>query len=79
MKAFATGLSPEKTIVANRPEVVARIKAAGLVITPYTFRSTAVATGFADVGAEMSHFLTDGRRRRRDHRQPGSHAAAAVE
>ena len=58
MKAFATGLSPEKTIVADRPDVVARLKAAGLVLTPYTFRSSAVASGFADVRAEMSHFLT---------------------
>ena len=58
MKAFATGISPEKTIVADRPAVVARLKAAGLVITPYTFRSTAVGAGFADVTAEMSHFLT---------------------
>ncbi len=58
IKAFATGLSPEKTIVADRPEVVARIKAAGLVITPYTFRASAVPAGFADVRAEMSHFLT---------------------
>jgi glycerophosphoryl diester phosphodiesterase len=58
MKAFASGVSPEKTIVASRPELAARIKAAGLVLTPYTFRSTAVGAGFADVRAEMSHFLT---------------------
>jgi glycerophosphoryl diester phosphodiesterase len=58
IKAFATGFSPEKTIVADRPELVARIRAAGLVLTPYTFRSTAVGAGFADVRAEMSHFLT---------------------
>jgi glycerophosphoryl diester phosphodiesterase len=58
MKAFATGFSPEKTIVADRPDLVARIKAAGLVITPYTFRSTAVPAAFPDVRAEMSHFLT---------------------
>jgi len=58
IKAFATGLSPEKTIVADRPEVVARLKAAGLAITPYTFRASAVPSGFADVRAEMSHFLT---------------------
>ena len=57
IKAFATGLSPEKTIVANQPELVARIKAAGLPITPYTFRASAVATGYTDVTAEMSHFI----------------------
>jgi len=58
IKAFATGISPEKTIVADRADVVARIKAAGLVLTPYTFRASAVGAGFADVGAEMGHFLT---------------------
>jgi len=57
MKAFATGLSPEKTIVSNQPELVARIKAAGFPITPYTFRASAVATGYTDVTAEMSHFI----------------------
>ncbi len=58
IKAFATGISPEKTIVTDRPDVVARIKAAGFVLTPYTFRSTAVAAGYADVAAEMAHYLT---------------------
>ena len=58
IKAFATGLSPEKSIVADRPELVARMKAAGFPVTPYTFRSTAVGAGFPDVRAEMSHFLT---------------------
>jgi glycerophosphoryl diester phosphodiesterase len=58
IKAFATGISPEKTIVADRPDVVGRIKAAGFVLTPYTFRSTAVAAGHADVAAEMAHYLT---------------------
>jgi glycerophosphoryl diester phosphodiesterase len=58
LKGFATGISPEKTIVTDRPDVVARIKAAGFVLTPYTFRSTAVAPGYADVAAEMAHYLT---------------------
>jgi glycerophosphoryl diester phosphodiesterase len=58
IKAFATGISPEKTIVSDRPDVVARIKTAGFALTPYTFRSTAVAPGYADVAAEMAHYLT---------------------
>ena len=37
--------------------MVARIKALGLLITPYTFRASAVAQGYPDVGAEMKHFL----------------------
>jgi glycerophosphoryl diester phosphodiesterase len=54
--AFATGISPEKSIVATHTDALARAKKMGLLITPYTFRSTAVS-GFADVRAEMAHFL----------------------
>jgi glycerophosphoryl diester phosphodiesterase len=57
IKAFATGLSPEKVIVQNTPDLVARIRAAGLPITPYTFRASAVPAGYADVRAEMAHYL----------------------
>ena len=57
IKAFATGLSPEKVIVLDKPELVVRIKAAGLPITPYTFRASAVPAGYADVRAEMAHYL----------------------
>jgi glycerophosphoryl diester phosphodiesterase len=56
MKAFATGLSPEKTIVRDHAERMARARQLGLLITPYTFRASAV-TGFADVRAEMAHYL----------------------
>ena len=57
MKAFATGLSPEKVIVSGQPDVMAQVRKLGLLITPYTFRSTAV-TGYPDVKAEMAAFLT---------------------
>ena len=56
IKTFATGISPEKVIVATRGEAMARARQMGLLITPYTFRSSAV-TGFPDVRAEMAHFL----------------------
>ena len=56
IKAFATGISPEKTIVANHAEAMARAKKMGMLITPYTFRASAV-TGYADVRAEMAHYL----------------------
>ena len=56
VKAFATGLSPEKTIVKDHPDGMARARRLGLLITPYTFRASAV-TGFADVRAEMAHYL----------------------
>jgi glycerophosphoryl diester phosphodiesterase len=56
MKAFATGLSPEKTIVRDHPELIAHARRLGLLVTPYTFRASAV-TGFSDVRAEMAHYL----------------------
>ena len=56
VKAFATGLSPDKTVVRDQPEGMARARQLGLLITPYTFRASAV-TGFADVKAEMAHYL----------------------
>ena len=56
MKAFASGISPEKTILKDQAEGIARARQMGLLITPYTFRASAV-TGFPDVRAEMAHFL----------------------
>ena len=58
IKAFATGISPEKVIVAQQPEAMARARQMGLLVTPYTFRASAV-TGYADVRAEMAHYLQD--------------------
>jgi glycerophosphoryl diester phosphodiesterase len=56
VKAFASGLSPEKTIVTDHADGIARARQLGLLITPYTFRATAIA-GFPDVRAEMAHYL----------------------
>jgi glycerophosphoryl diester phosphodiesterase len=58
IKAFATGISPEKTIVAEHAAAMTRARQMGLLITPYTFRASAV-TGFPDVRAEMAHYLAD--------------------
>jgi glycerophosphoryl diester phosphodiesterase len=55
-KAFASGLSPEKTIVEDHAAMIARARRLGLLITPYTFRASAVK-GFPDVRAEMAHYL----------------------
>jgi glycerophosphoryl diester phosphodiesterase len=53
--AWATGLGPNKQIVSARPEVVRWAHAAGLTVTPWTFRaSTAPAGSVAD---EMARFL----------------------
>jgi glycerophosphoryl diester phosphodiesterase len=56
VKGFATGLSPEKTIVRDHPDLVKRAHELGLPVTPYTFRAGAVP-GFPDVRAEMAHYV----------------------
>ncbi|HVL67541.1 MAG TPA: glycerophosphodiester phosphodiesterase family protein [Vicinamibacterales bacterium] len=54
--AWATGLGPNKGIVAARPELVKWAHAAGLTVTPWTFRSSNTGT-FPSVRAEMEKFL----------------------
>lgn len=54
--SFATDISPAKQIVAQRPDIVRWAHDAGLTVTPYTFRS-ADPGEFADVTAEMTHYL----------------------
>jgi glycerophosphoryl diester phosphodiesterase len=56
--AFATDIGPAKQIVEGRPEVVQWAHAAGLTVTPYTFRSADTGR-FPDVQAEMRFFLYD--------------------
>ena len=53
---WATGIGPRKSIVAARPEVVAWAHAAGLTVTPWTFRSSSTGT-FGSVREEMAKFL----------------------
>ena len=54
--AWATGLGPNKAIVAARPELVKWAHAAGLTVTPWTFRSSNPGT-FKSVREEMEKFL----------------------
>lgn len=56
VKGFATGLSPEKTIVRDHPDLVKRAHELELPVTPYTFRASAVS-GFPDMRAETAHYL----------------------
>jgi len=56
---FATGIAPEKFVIARHPEMVARAHAAGLTVTSWTFRADDKEMKFPSVGAEMSHFLYD--------------------
>jgi glycerophosphoryl diester phosphodiesterase len=53
---WATGLGPNKMIVAARPDVVAWAHASGLTVTPWTFRSSNTGS-FPNVRAEMEKFL----------------------
>jgi glycerophosphoryl diester phosphodiesterase len=53
---WATGIAPNKAIVAARPEVVSWAHSAGLTVTLWTFRSSAVGS-FASVKDEMEKFL----------------------
>jgi glycerophosphoryl diester phosphodiesterase len=56
LKTFATGISPEKSIVQKHQDAIASARGMGLLVTPYTFRASAVE-GFPDVRAEMRHYL----------------------
>lgn len=55
---WATGIGPNKAIVAGRPAIVKWAHTAGLTVTLWTFRAAAV-TGFATVREEMTKFLYD--------------------
>ena len=54
---FATGIAPEKALIAKHPEMVARAHAAGLTVTSWTFRADDKDMTFPSVKAEMTHFL----------------------
>ena len=58
IKSFATGIGPEKRLIAEQPTVVAKAHAAGLTVTVWTFASKDL-NGYPNVKAEMSHFLND--------------------
>lgn len=53
---FATGIAPEKFVIARHPEMVARAHAAHLTVTSWTFRSDE-KTDYPSVRDEMKHFL----------------------
>jgi glycerophosphoryl diester phosphodiesterase len=56
IRGFATGISPEKEVLVENPKAAEWARAAGLAVTPYTYRASAVK-GYADVSAEMAHYL----------------------
>ena len=55
---WATGVGPNKAIVEQRPELVTWAHAAGLTVTPWTFRSSNTGT-YPSVRDEMAKFLYD--------------------
>jgi glycerophosphoryl diester phosphodiesterase len=55
---FATGVGPEKSSLIDRPNFVSLAHAAGLRVTPWTFRASAPA-GFETVRAEMEYYASD--------------------
>ena len=56
LATFATGIAPEKKLIAAHPDMVARAHALGLTVTAWTFRADE-KTAYPSVGAEMSQFL----------------------
>jgi glycerophosphoryl diester phosphodiesterase len=56
VRMFATGLGPAKALLLADPTLAKRAHAAGLTLTPYTFRSSATPAG-STVKDEMADFL----------------------
>ena len=58
LATFATGIGPEKRVIAEHPDMVARAHKAGLTVTSWTFRADE-KTSFPTVRDEMAHYLYD--------------------
>ncbi len=56
LATFATGIAPEKALIAKHPELVTRAHALGLTVTAWTFRADE-KTQYASVKDEMTQFL----------------------
>jgi glycerophosphoryl diester phosphodiesterase len=56
LATFATGIAPNKNVIARHPDMVKLAHDAKLTVTSWTFRSDE-QTPFANVRDEMSHFL----------------------
>lgn len=65
MRAFATGIGPERRMVDARPEMVREAHALGLTVVPWTFRATRGveserATASADIRRFVETYRVDG-------------------
>jgi glycerophosphoryl diester phosphodiesterase len=56
LSTFATGVAPEKVVIARHPEMVQAAHALGLTVTSWTFRADE-KTAYPAVRDEMAHFL----------------------
>jgi glycerophosphoryl diester phosphodiesterase len=56
---FATGVAPEKTVIARHPEMVKAAHALGMTVTSWTFKKDDDKMAFPAVRDEMQHFLYD--------------------
>ena len=56
LATFATGIAPEKFVIARHPDMVKRAHDAGLTVTSWTFRADE-KTSFPTVRDEMAQFL----------------------
>ena len=56
LATYATGIAPEKRVIARHPDMVARAHAAGLTVTAWTFRADE-KTEYGSVRDEMSQYL----------------------
>ena len=53
---FATGIAPDKNVIARHPDMVGKAHALGLTVTAWTFKADE-KTAFPSVREEMTHFL----------------------
>jgi glycerophosphoryl diester phosphodiesterase len=56
-KGMVQGFGPAKQIVLKNPDFVKWAHAEGMTVTPYTITTRDLKSGFADVTAEMNHYL----------------------
>jgi glycerophosphoryl diester phosphodiesterase len=57
-KGIVQGFGPTKSIVMRNPDFVKWAHAAGMSVTPFTFRQSDTAkSGYRDVSEEMAHYL----------------------
>jgi glycerophosphoryl diester phosphodiesterase len=57
LATFATGIAPEKAVIARHPDMVLRAHRLGLTVTSWTFKADDKDSRFPSVREEMTHFL----------------------